>query len=122
MGFSFSVDPPWWMPTGQAALQCSSQALFDKLLTHSLNRCGTHVQSLTDPLISPAWPFWTGIGLEQNMGMQEFSCCGFPAEIIWWRNVRSSVVSLTMCSLFTCFPLSFSVAQGYNTVRQFSKW
>lgn len=78
MGFCLSVESSQTMSTGQTTLQGSSQTLLNKVLAHSPNGRGAHVQRLADVLVRPARPFWTCIGFEQDAGVEEFACRCFP--------------------------------------------
>src|SRR5690242_6098452 len=123
MGFCLTVDPSWSMSTGGTVLQCSCQALLDKLLTHAPNRCGAHLQRLADLLIGPAWPFWTCISFQQNTCVQQFPRCCFSRRnhLKKSRPFLSSefhnILFIHVLLLALC-----SVAQGYNTACQLATW
>lgn len=69
-----------------------------------------------------AGPSGLASALSKMRACRSLRAAAFPAEIIWCRDARSSVVSFTIYFLFMSFSLPLrSVAQGYNPARQLLK-
>jgi len=102
MSFNLSVDPSRSVSTGGTTLQRCGEALLDKLLAHSPNRRGAHLQGLADVFIRPAWSDLAGIGFEQNARVQQFARCCLPC-----RNHLKEIGSLVCGKLHNVFLVHF---------------